>query len=80
MNGIPRIVMNLTYVHVYIHMELDAYKMIFGIIILVPKKTSLNLWLLPLNKDKYEFMFINKNCCHSGNLALCIGHEQIIRF
>lgn len=52
MNGIPRIVMNLTYVHVYIHMELDAYKMIFGIIILVPKKTSLNLWLLPLNKDK----------------------------
>lgn len=80
MNGIPRIVMNLTYMHVYIHMELDAYKMIFGIIILVPKKTSLNLWLLPLNKDKYEFMFINKNCCHSGNLALCIGHEQIIRF
>lgn len=61
-------------------MELDAYKMIFCIIILVPKKTSLNLWLLPQNKDEYEFMFINKNCCHSGNLALCIGHEQIIRF
>lgn len=80
MNGIPRIVMNLTYMHVYIHMELDAYKIIFCIIILVPKKTSLNLWLLPLNKDKYEFMFINKNCCHSGNIALCIGHEQIIRF
>lgn len=56
-------------------MEFDVYKMIFCIIILVLKKIFLNLWLLSLNKDKYEFMFINKNCCYSGNLVLCIGYE-----
>lgn len=75
MNGILRIVMNLIYMYVYIYMEFDVYKMIFGIIILVLKKIFLNLWLLSLNKDKYEFMFINKNCCYSGNLVLCIGYE-----
>lgn len=56
-------------------MEFNVYKMIFCIIILVLKKIFLNLWLLSLNKDKYEFMFINKKCCYSGNLVLCIGYE-----
>lgn len=62
--------MNLMIIHVICLYSYAVHTKWFPALLM---KTSLNL---RLNKDMYEFMF--KNLC--GNLTLCMGHEQIIRF